>query len=96
MNVHLVSLGCPKNQVDAEVMLGTLVAEGYEVTLDPAEADVLIVNTCSFIEPAKEESIETILEMANHKADGPATRWAACRCASPAPEASSPTSTRSS
>ncbi len=65
--VHLSSLGCPKNQVDAEVMLGKLVAEGYEVTLDPAEADVLIVNTCSFIQPAKEESIETVLEMAEHK-----------------------------
>jgi len=65
--VHLSSLGCPKNQVDAEVMLGKLVAEGYEVTLDPAAADVLIVNTCSFIQPAKEESIETILEMAGEK-----------------------------
>jgi len=59
--VHLSSLGCPKNQVDAEVMLGKLVADGYEVTLDPALADVLIVNTCSFIRPAKEESIDTIL-----------------------------------
>ncbi len=66
--VHLSSLGCPKNQVDAEVMLGSLVREGYEVTLDPAEADVLLVNTCSFIQPAKEESIETILEMARYKA----------------------------
>jgi ribosomal protein S12 methylthiotransferase len=66
--VHLSSLGCPKNQVDAEIMLGRLVAEGYEVTLDPAEADVLIVNTCSFIQPAKEESIDTILEMARLKA----------------------------
>jgi ribosomal protein S12 methylthiotransferase len=67
--VHLSSLGCPKNQVDAEVMLGKLVAEGYEVTLDPAEADLMIVNTCSFIQPAKEESIDAILEMARHKAD---------------------------
>ena len=67
--IHLSSLGCPKNQVDAEVMLGTLVRDGYEVTLDPAEADVLIVNTCSFIEPAKEESIETILEMAQLKSE---------------------------
>jgi ribosomal protein S12 methylthiotransferase len=78
--VHLSSLGCPKNQVDAEVMLGTLVAEGYEVTLDPAEADVLIVNTCSFIEPAKEESIETILEMANHKADGRSKKLVVTGC----------------
>jgi ribosomal protein S12 methylthiotransferase len=66
--VHLSSLGCPKNQVDAEVMLGKLVAEGYEVTLDPAEADLMIVNTCSFIQPAKEESIDAILEMARLKA----------------------------
>ena len=65
--VHLSSLGCPKNQVDAEVMLGKLVSEGYEVTLDPSEADVLVVNTCSFIQPAKEESIDTILEMARLK-----------------------------
>ena len=67
--VHLSSLGCPKNQVDAEVMLGRLVSEGYEVTLDPADADVLIVNTCSFIQPAKEESIEAILEMARQKSE---------------------------
>ncbi|MGH7823267.1 MAG: radical SAM protein, partial [Candidatus Binatia bacterium] len=66
--IHLSSLGCPKNQVDAEVMLGTLVRDGYEITLDPSEADVLVVNTCSFIRPAKEESIETILEMARFKA----------------------------
>jgi ribosomal protein S12 methylthiotransferase len=65
--VHLSSLGCPKNQVDAEVMLGKLVTEGYEVTLDPSEADVLVVNTCSFIQPAKEESIDAILEMARLK-----------------------------
>jgi ribosomal protein S12 methylthiotransferase len=65
--VHLCSLGCPKNQVDAEVMLGQLVREGYQVTLDPDDADVLIVNTCSFIQPAKEESIDTILEMARYK-----------------------------
>lgn len=68
--VHLSSLGCPKNQVDAEVMLGKLVAEGYEVTLDPSQADVLIVNTCGFIQPAKEESIETILDVGRHKAEG--------------------------
>ncbi|MEA2624152.1 MAG: ribosomal protein methylthiotransferase [Candidatus Binatota bacterium] len=66
--VHLASLGCPKNQVDAEIMLGSLVRDGWEVTLDPAEADVLLVNTCSFIQPAKEESIDTILEMARYKA----------------------------
>jgi ribosomal protein S12 methylthiotransferase len=78
--VHLSSLGCPKNQVDAEVMLGKLVAEGYQVTLDPAEADVLIVNTCSFIAPAKEESIDTILEMAGHKTDAAAKKLVVTGC----------------
>jgi ribosomal protein S12 methylthiotransferase len=78
--VHLSSLGCPKNQVDAEVMLGKLVAEGYQVTLDPAEADVLIVNTCSFIAPAKEESIDTILEMASHKTDAAAKKLVVTGC----------------
>jgi ribosomal protein S12 methylthiotransferase len=78
--VHLSSLGCPKNQVDAEVMLGKLVADGYEVTLDPAEADVLIVNTCSFIRPAKEESIETILEMARYKEGAAGKRLVVTGC----------------
>ena len=78
--VHLSSLGCPKNQVDAEVMLGKLVADGYEITFDPGEADVLIVNTCSFIQPAKEESIDTILEMARHKADGEGRRLVVTGC----------------
>jgi len=78
--VHLSSLGCPKNQVDAEVMLGKLVADGYEITLDPALADVLIVNTCSFIRPAKEESIDTILEMARYKADGEGRRLVVTGC----------------
>jgi ribosomal protein S12 methylthiotransferase len=78
--VHLSSLGCPKNQVDAEVMLGKLVAEGYEITLDPEVADVLIVNTCSFIQPAKEESIETILDMARYKADGAAKHLVVTGC----------------
>lgn len=78
--VHLSSLGCPKNQVDAEVMLGRLVAEGYEVTFDPAEADVLLVNTCSFIQAAKEESIETILEMARCKAERDGKRLVVTGC----------------
>ncbi len=60
--VGLVSLGCPKNQVDAEVMLGRLQAEGYELTADPSEADAIIVNTCGFIDEAKQESIDAILE----------------------------------
>ncbi len=66
--VALVNLGCAKNLVDAEVMLGKLHAQGYELTLDPTQADYLIVNTCGFIQSAKEESIDHILEMAAIKA----------------------------
>lgn len=62
--VALVSLGCPKNLLDSEVMLGKLFEEGYELTVDPVDAEYLIVNTCGFIQDAKEESIEHILEMA--------------------------------
>lgn len=65
--VHLVSLGCPKNRVDAEVMLGGLLGKGAELTEDPKRADLILVNTCAFITPAIEESIETILELAKAK-----------------------------
>ena len=68
--VSLVSLGCPKNLVDAEVMLGYLAREGYEVTTDEREADIIIVNTCSFIKEAKQESVDTILDLADRKHDG--------------------------
>ena len=67
--VSLVSLGCPKNLVDAEVMLGYLSREEYEVTTDEREADIIIVNTCSFIKEAKQESIDTILDLADRKHD---------------------------
>ncbi|HEV2983447.1 MAG TPA: hypothetical protein VGX46_03620, partial [Vicinamibacterales bacterium] len=70
MKIGLVSLGCPKNLVDSEVMLGLARQAGHEVTSDAAGADVLVVNTCAFIDSAKQESIETILEMAQHKKDG--------------------------
>jgi ribosomal protein S12 methylthiotransferase len=66
--VHLLTLGCPKNQVDAEVMLGVLTRAGHQVVLDPDEADVLVVNTCAFIGPAKEESIDAVLDAARVKA----------------------------
>jgi len=69
---HLVSLGCAKNLVDSEVMLGILQENSWELTNDPAEADVLIVNTCGFIQPAVEEAIEVILEMGHYKDDDPA------------------------
>lgn len=66
--VHVVSLGCPKNRVDSEVMLGKLRGAGHELVDSPDGADVLVVNTCAFIDSAKEESIDTILEMAEVKA----------------------------
>ncbi len=68
--VGFVSLGCPKNLVDSEVMMGILVRAGYEITPRAAEADVLVVNTCSFIAPAQQESVRSILEMAEYKKFG--------------------------
>ena len=70
MKIGVISLGCAKNQVDTERMLGLLGRFGYDFTPDPGEAEVLIVNTCGFIDPAKEESINTILEMAQYKERG--------------------------
>ena len=70
MKIGVISLGCVKNRVDTEQMLAILTQHGHTVTADPAEADVLLVNTCGFIDPAKEESIETILEMAQYKQTG--------------------------
>ncbi len=70
MNVGVISLGCAKNQVDTEYMLGLLQKAGYAFVADPADADILIVNTCGFIVPAKEESINAILEMAAYKKAG--------------------------
>src|SRR5437588_8051174 len=64
VRVGLISLGCAKNLVDGEIMLGTLLKDGIEITNDASEADVVIVNTCSFIDSAQEESIDTILESA--------------------------------
>ncbi|NPV52885.1 MAG: 30S ribosomal protein S12 methylthiotransferase RimO [Firmicutes bacterium] len=70
MKVGIVSLGCAKNLVDAEIMLGLLKEAGYDIVADEQEADVLIVNTCGFIEPAKEEAIDTILDLAAWKERG--------------------------
>ena len=80
MKIGLVSLGCPKNLVDSEVMLGLAQNAGHELTPDPAEADVLVVNTCAFIDSAKQESIDTILEMAQHKASGACKRLIVTGC----------------
>ena len=70
MKIGMVSLGCPKNLVDSEVMLGLAQNAGHQLTRDAADADVLVVNTCAFIDKAKQESIDTILEMAEHKKNG--------------------------
>ena len=70
MNVFFISLGCDKNLVDSEQMLGLLTSEGIAITDDETQADVIIVNTCCFIGDAKEESIKTILEMAEYKTNG--------------------------
>ena len=70
MKIGLISLGCPKNLVDSEVMLGLAQQAGHELTREAAEADVLVVNTCAFIDKAKQESIDAILEMAEHKKTG--------------------------
>ena len=68
--VGVVSLGCDKNRVDTEVMLENLAEGGYEITADPSEADVIIVNTCAFLQSSRQESIETVLEMAHFKQNG--------------------------
>ena len=70
MKLGLISLGCPKNLVDSEVMLGIIEKYDIEITNDPEAAEIIIVNTCGFIEPAKQESIETILSMAAYKTEG--------------------------
>ncbi len=80
MNVLFISLGCDKNRVDSEYMLGKLVQHGFTVTDDEADADVIVVNTCCFILAAKEESIETILEMAARRAEGSCKALLVCGC----------------
>ena len=78
--VGFVSLGCPKNLVDSEVMMGILARGGYEITPRPGEADVLVVNTCSFIAPAQQESVNSILEMAEYKKFGRAQKLIVAGC----------------
>ena len=78
--VGFISLGCPKNLVDSEVMMGLLSREGYELTPRADDAEILVVNTCSFIESAQKESIETILEMAEHKKFGAAKKLVVAGC----------------
>ena len=70
MNILFISLGCDKNLVDSEVMLGLLDAKGYQIVDDETLADIIVINTCCFVHDAKEESIQTILEMAEYKTEG--------------------------
>jgi ribosomal protein S12 methylthiotransferase len=80
MKIGMVSLGCPKNLVDSEVMLGLAQQQGHQLTRDAGDADVLVVNTCAFIDKAKQESIDTILEMAEHKKTGACQRLIVTGC----------------
>ncbi len=67
---YIETLGCPKNQVDSDKLIGTLLADGMEATEDPGDADLVVVNTCAFIEDARKESIETILALDGQRRDG--------------------------
>src|SRR5437667_1927018 len=80
LKVGFVSLGCPKNLVDSEVMMGMLQSGGAQITPRAEEADVIVVNTCSFIDTAKQESVDTILEMAQHKISGKAQKLIVAGC----------------
>jgi len=80
LKIGFVSLGCPKNLVDTEVMMGQLTSSGHELTPHPSDADVIVVNTCSFIDPAKQESVDTILEMAEYKKTGRAQKLIVAGC----------------
>src|SRR3954468_22960686 len=80
MKIGFVSLGCPKNLVDGEVMLGYAQQAGHEITTESGDADVLVVNTCAFIDRAKQESIDTILEMAQQKRNGKCSRLVVTGC----------------
>src|SRR5208283_4434986 len=78
--IGFVSLGCPKNLVDSEVMMGLLSQGGAEITSRAEDADIIVVNTCSFIDSAKQESVDTILEMAQHKTAGRAQKLIVAGC----------------
>ena len=80
--IGMISLGCPKNQVDAEIMLSKLQKGGFSIVSDPLEADLIIVNTCGFIEDAKKESIENILDMISYKEDYPEMKVVVTGCLS--------------
>ena len=79
-SVHMVSLGCSRNDVDSEELAARLEGEGFQLTTDPAAADVIMVNTCGFIEQAKKDSIDTLLAAADHKQSGRAKAVVAVGC----------------
>lgn len=81
-SIHFISLGCSKNLVDSEVMLGALLKAGYTLALDPARAEIIIVNTCSFVDDAKKEAIDTILDMARYKEQGECKKLIVAGCLS--------------
>src|ERR1700734_3312674 len=78
--ISFISLGCPKNLVDSEVMMGLLAQAGAELSPRAEDADVIVVNTCSFIESAQQESVNTILEMVEHKTSGQAKKIVVAGC----------------
>ena len=80
MKILFISLGCDKNLVDTEVMLGMLASRGYEMTNDEQEADIIVINTCCFIHDAKEESIQSILDMAQYRTNGSCKALIVCGC----------------
>ena len=80
MKILFLSLGCDKNLVDSEVMLGMLTSRGYEITDDENEADIIVINTCCFIHDAMEESIQNILDMAEYKKNGKAKALIVAGC----------------
>ena len=79
-SVYMHTLGCPKNRVDSEVMLGTLAGAGYRLVQDPARAEIIVVNTCGFIESAKEESIQAVVELAEQKREGRCKKLVVAGC----------------
>ncbi|HRF90801.1 MAG TPA: 30S ribosomal protein S12 methylthiotransferase RimO, partial [Desulfobacter postgatei] len=80
MKIYLESLGCSRNQVDSEIMLGRLVAAGHQIITDPAQAGAIIVNTCGFISTASQEAVDVILEMAEFKTTGSCRRLVVTGC----------------
>ena len=80
MKLYFESLGCARNQVDSEIMIGRLKKAGWQITDDPGQAETIVVNTCSFIEDATQESIEVILELAEYKKEGACKRLVVAGC----------------